>query len=183
MDSLGRFWYYLRATQGPHCCMFNFHTTENSSRGRDIWREVPSSQLAVEGHKPSNTVSQNGNSESAFFEDTLYMNSIDGHNKMTISADWPDRNLQWINPCFDLLSFWFEYSRCKIPSKNVSCIVQYNKLLLIRQLFSVFLPYMIEGNLLGMPQNANLAFCSNEGGKGGDETCVKKLQKWFFACL
>ena len=50
--------------------------------------------------------------------------------------------------------------------------------------FSVFLPYMIEAkliylhyHLLGMPQNANLAFCSNEGGKGGDETCVKKLQK------
>ena len=23
MESLGRFWYYLKATQGPHCCMFN----------------------------------------------------------------------------------------------------------------------------------------------------------------
>ena len=41
MDSLGRLWYYLKATQGPHCCMFNFRTAENSSRGRDIWREVP----------------------------------------------------------------------------------------------------------------------------------------------
>ena len=40
MESLGRFWYYLKATQGPHCCMFNFRTAENSSRGRDIWREV-----------------------------------------------------------------------------------------------------------------------------------------------
>ena len=144
----------------------NFWNWENRFEG--IW---PSSQLAVEGHIPSNLVSQNGNSKSVFFEDTLYMNSIDGHNKMTISADWPDRNLQWINPCFDLLSFWFEYSRCKIPSKNVSCIVQYNKLLLIRQLFSVFLPYMIEGNVLGMPQNANLAFCSREGGRGGWSPC------------
>ena len=89
----------------------NFWNWENRFEG--IW---PSSQLAVEGHIPSNLVSQNGNSKSVFFEDTLYMNSIDGHNKMTISADWPDRNLQWINPCFDLLSFWFEYSRCKIPS-------------------------------------------------------------------
>ena len=41
MESLGRFWYYLEATQGPHCCVSNFRTTENSYRGRDIWREVP----------------------------------------------------------------------------------------------------------------------------------------------
>ena len=41
MESLGRLWYYLEATQGPHCCMSNLCTTENSSRGRDIWREVP----------------------------------------------------------------------------------------------------------------------------------------------
>ena len=41
MESLGRFWYYLKATQGPHCCVSNFRTTENSYRGRDIWREVP----------------------------------------------------------------------------------------------------------------------------------------------
>ena len=41
MESLGRFWYYLKATQGPHCCMFNYRTTKNSSRGQDIWREVP----------------------------------------------------------------------------------------------------------------------------------------------
>ena len=41
MESLGRFWYYLKATQGPHCCMFNYRTAENSSRGQDIWREVP----------------------------------------------------------------------------------------------------------------------------------------------
>ena len=40
MESLGRFWYYLKATQGPHCCMFNYRTAENSSRGQDIWREV-----------------------------------------------------------------------------------------------------------------------------------------------
>ena len=40
MESLGRFWYYLKATQGPHCCVSNFRTTENSYRGRDIWREV-----------------------------------------------------------------------------------------------------------------------------------------------
>ena len=40
MESLGRFWYYLKATQGPHCCVSNFRTTENSYRGWDIWREV-----------------------------------------------------------------------------------------------------------------------------------------------
>ena len=40
MESLGRFWYYLKATQGPHCCVSNFRTAENFSRGRDIWREV-----------------------------------------------------------------------------------------------------------------------------------------------
>ena len=37
----------LKATQGPHCCMFNFRTAENSSRGRDIWREVPGMGLAM----------------------------------------------------------------------------------------------------------------------------------------
>ena len=41
MESLDRFWYYFKATQGPHCCMFNFRTAENSYRGRDIWRKVP----------------------------------------------------------------------------------------------------------------------------------------------
>ena len=40
MDSLGRFWYYSRATQGPHCCMSTFRRTENSYRGLDIWRKV-----------------------------------------------------------------------------------------------------------------------------------------------
>ena len=40
MDSLGRFWYYLRATQGPHCWMFTFRRTKNSYRGWDIWRKV-----------------------------------------------------------------------------------------------------------------------------------------------
>ena len=50
MESLGRFWYYLKATQGPHCCMFNFRTAENSSRGRDIWREVPW-EIVLQGHR------------------------------------------------------------------------------------------------------------------------------------
>ena len=53
MESLGRFWYYLKATQGPHCCMFNFRTTENSSRGRDIWREVRGGVGHLSGGHPS----------------------------------------------------------------------------------------------------------------------------------
>ena len=38
---------------------------------------------------------------------------------------------------------------------------------------------MIEGNLLGMPQNANLAFCSNEGGKGGVKPVLKNCRSDF----
>ena len=39
--SVIRLWCYLWAVSGPHCCMFTFRRTENSYRGRDIWRKVP----------------------------------------------------------------------------------------------------------------------------------------------